>query len=233
MEKIHLPLKVKVKAIQQKNTDINDLDPEIKDSTLKINLGNMVKKKGSVKEDDELLHRIHMLEESLQQAREEAFKTGIEEGKEQLKNEIEAQLLNESKALKVLLKNLSGELKKEIKKLQPAVLNLSLGIAEKILNRALSDNESANEILKSQIGRILHELMDQETITIHVSPLQIEWIIKANIEEEFRLPGTLKIKFYEDRNLRPGECILESTNILIEGKFKEQLKNLEAQLLNL
>ena len=97
----------------------------------------------------------------------------------------------------------------------------------------MTDKKAVNEILMTQIGRILHELMDQETITIHVASSQIEWILKSNIEEEFRLPGKMKIKFYEDRKLKPGECILESTNLIVEGKFQEQLNNIEAQLQNI
>jgi len=233
MTKIRLPLKLKVKGIQQKYNKPIDPDPEIKDKALSINLSGNTKNPNASRENIELRQRVDILEQSLQEAREEAFQSGIEEGKEQLKKEMENQLLVEMDSLKSVIETISIELEKEVKKLQPVLLKLSKRIAEKIIDKELKDKETVDEILMNQIGRILHELMDQETITIHVAPSQIEWILNSNIEEEFRLPGKIKIKFYEDRNLKPGECVLESTNLLIEGKFQEQLNNIESNLLNI
>ena len=233
MTKIHVPLKFKVKRIQQKYNIPIDNDPEIKDKTLSVNLSGNKKYPNAEKENVELRQRVKILEQSLQEAREEAFQSGIDEGKEQLKKEMESLVISEMNSMKSVIEKVSLNLTKEIKKIQPVLLSLSKKIASKIIDKELSNEDLVDEILLKQIGRILHELMDQETITIHVAPSQIEWIIKSNIEEEFRLPGKIKIKFYEDRNLKSGECILESTNLLIEGKFQEQLNNIEAQLQNI
>lgn len=232
MTKIHVPLKFKVKSIQQSTNIPPEPDPEINDRPLSINLKGNSNNPNLSKVNLELSQRVEMLEKSLQQAREEAFQSGIEEGKEQVRKEMEVQLLDEINAMKTVIDTISTELTKEVKKLQPVLLKLSK-IAGKILEKELTDEENINDILMTQIERILHELIDQETITIHVSPTQIDWILNSNLEEQFRLPGKIQIKFYEDRKLKPGECILESTNLLIEGKFKEQLDNIESQLLSI
>ncbi|MFP4547642.1 MAG: FliH/SctL family protein [Fidelibacterota bacterium] len=237
MTQIRIPLKSKVKGIQgsnnqqQKKNSATLKSPET-DENKPLQLNLSTHHKDLQKENNDLRKRVEILEQSLQQAREETFLSGIDEGKEQLRHELESQVYQEVESLRTVVNTVREDFTKELKKLHPHVVKLGRIIAEKILNAELQNEDRYNDILLEQISRILHELIDQETITIHVSSSQIEWIMNKNLEKEFHLPGSLKVKFYEDRKLKPGECILESTNLLVEGKFAQQLDNIESQLLN-
>ena len=234
MTKIHIPLPNRVKSIKNINSNASQSQYREEDEdVLKIKFNKTPGSSDLARQNQELRKRVDMLEHSLQQAREETFLSGIEEGKEQLRNEMENRLVKELDSLQNILENVSQNLTKELKKLQPELLTLAKEIAKRIISNELDNETKYNEILLNQIGRILHELMDQESITIHVSPRQMKWIIKRDFENEFNLPGKIKIKFYEDRSLLPGECILESSNLMVEGKFQTQLDNLETQLKNL
>lgn len=237
MTQIRIPLKSRVKGIQnsknpqQKKNSTPDTPPNKEENKpLQIHLNTQ--HKDIQKENTELKKRIEILEQSLQEAREETFLSGIEEGKEQLRHELETQVHEEVNNLQSVIQTISENFTKEIKKLHPHVVKLARMMAQKIVNAELKNENLYDQVLMDQISRILHELMDQEIITIHVAPEQIQWIMQKDLEKEFRLPGNIKVKFYEDRSLKPGECILESTNLLVEGKFDQQLDNIESQLLN-
>jgi len=231
MTNIHIPLKTRIKAIQNNKKKYDDV--EIPDNEgLKVKLKTSAKN-DITRENNELKSRVQQLEESLQRAREESFLSGIEEGKEQLRKEVETKINAELDYLKKNIKKILSDVDKEIKKLDRPILSLSKEIAKRILDTELNNADKYNELLLSQIGRILHEMMDQEIITIHVSPSQIEWILKADLEKELHIPEKIKIKFFEDHNLKPGECLLESSNLLVEGKFQTQLDQIENQLSNM
>jgi len=237
MTQIRIPLKSRVKGIQNDNNqqqkkNSNPAETRRQNSDKPLQVNRTTHNQTLQKENHDLKNRIEILEQSLQQAREETFLSGIEEGKEQLRHELEGQIYKEVDALKSVVSTVRDDFTKELKKLHPHVVKLAKIMAQKILNAELKNEDLYNDILMEQISRILHELMDQEIITIHVSSQQIDWIMTKDLEKEFHLPGSIKIKFYEDRNLKSGECILESTNLLVEGKFAQQLDNIESQLLN-
>lgn len=231
MTSFRIPLKNKIKAIQQEPQSIEDIEIPDKSAGLKISLRNKPVV-DCTDENDQLRKKNAILEESLQKAREEAFLSGIDEGREQLRNEMETRLYRELNSLQKMVNKITVNLEKEIKNLEQPVLKLSKEIAKRIISSELQFEEKYNEVLVSQISNILHEMMDQEIITIHVSPQQIEWIIKTDLEKKVNLPDNIKIKFFEDRSLDPGECILESSNLLIEGKFSTQLNQIENQLIH-
>ncbi len=238
MTKIHIPLKSRVKAINNNKQKKKETPPKKEENfeqeqekTLQVHL-NKKSSKDLIKENEELKNRIKILENSLQQAREETFLSGIEEGKEQLKQEINKQAAAEISAMKQLVEKISDDFVGELKKLEPHLVHLSKELATKILSMELSDEDTCNQVLFQQVTRILHELIDQESVRIHVAPDQLQWMMEKNIEDELHLPGKIDIKFYEDQSLNPGECILESTNLLVEGKFKKELENLTDQILH-
>lgn len=237
MTQIRIPLKSRVKGIQnsdkqgqKKNSAHAEKQEADNNKPLQVHLN--IQHKDLQKENAELKKRVEILEQSLQQAREETFLSGIEEGKEQLRHELETEVHEEVAALQSVISTIRVDFSKELKKLHPHVIKLAKMMAGKIVNAELKNEDLYDQVLMDQISRILYELIDQEIITIHVAPEQIEWIMNKDLEKEFHLPGSIKVKFYEDRNLKPGECVLESTNLLVEGKFEQQLDNIESQLLN-
>ena len=231
MTSIRIPLKTKIKSIQnsipkEKKTEI------IQDNKLIVKFDKL-KQQNIEQKNIELQQQIDLHEHILQQAREESFISGIEEGKEQLQKEMKIILDRQLEILTENVKKITLEFEKELKTLDKPILKLSKEIAKKIISKELQFEENYNEILLSQITRILHELTDQENITIHIAPEQIEYILESNIEKEINIPGKMKIRFYEDKNLKSGECILESANLLVEGNFQSQLDYIESQLVSI
>ena len=194
MTNLRIPMKTKIRGIQGAPTSMEDIEVPAKSETLKISLKRT---NNACSQDDiaQLQNKILILEESLQQAREEAFHSGIEEGKEQLKNEMESVLADEMAGLKKTIIKMISSLEKEFNKLHKPILNLSKEIARRIIAAELQSEEKYDEVLLSQISNIMHEMMDQETITIHVSPQQIDRILKANLEKEVNLPDNIKLNF--------------------------------------
>ena len=231
MSSIRISLNNKIKSIKKKEAKSpeNSIPQE---NVLLINL-----KRESIvdiqKENIDLKKKNSILESSLQNAREEAFLTGIEEGKEQLRHEMEDELKIELENLKKAIDKILVDFSNNFDKISNHVLILSKNIAKQILKNELKNEDQYNQLLLDQIEKILHELLDQEIITINVCPQQMQCILNADIEKEFNIPDKIKIKFCEDRNLEPGECSLESSNLVVEGKFDSQLDLIESQLKSL
>jgi flagellar biosynthesis/type III secretory pathway protein FliH len=66
-----------------------------------------------------------------------------------------------------------------------------------------------------------------------MNPKQIDRISSSESLKELRTASKANVNFSANNQLKPGECILETENFIIEGIFTRQLDNLEKQILEI
>jgi flagellar assembly protein FliH len=176
---------------------------------------------------------IQELESALQSAREDAFQSGFEEGLATARMEAKKELTSISNEFSSIIQSLKVQYDQALERMDQPLLKLAMKVAEKIIGRELNDVDKCNDILERQIKIFLRETVDQNKITIYMNPKQIDRISSSESLKELRTASKANVNFSANNQLKPGECILETENFIIEGIFTRQLDNLEKQILEI
>ena len=136
-----------------------------------------------------------------QNGKEAGHKAGYDNGYQEAKKEFDKKL----EELNSIIDNTKNYLEEEIERLPAEVIDLSLSIASKIVNKEINFEP---EIINNIIYDILDDIgAAHEDITIKVSPDMIKYINEAELESGM---GQQTLEFVTDSNLNPGDCIVET-----------------------
>ncbi|RZD16226.1 MAG: hypothetical protein EVJ46_08555 [Candidatus Acididesulfobacter guangdongensis] len=229
-----------------RNFEVNLESDTIYDGS-KIILANVIKS-GNIEEDEELLNALEAVSPVIQKfilnhiesykrklnktiedkgeiifkenkanGYTEGFKTGKIEAIQSLAKEVKnmTQVASDIGQFKNVLYN---DVKKE-------TIELSLKIAEKIVNSAvLSDND----FLKSTISAVLDRAADSTNIIIYLNPSDYNSFSKnSETAETLSKNKQSKISFMSDPNLLPGNTFIKTDFGEIDARIETQLKQIE------
>lgn len=178
-----------------------------------------------------LKERIRVLESALQEAKEEAFQAGYEEGKETTLAETKRQIEDLSEEFMAMIRSLKAQFSQVLGKMNKPLVKMAIKVAENIIGREIKTEDDYYEILRRRIKQLLIEAADQSKITIHINPNQLDWVTGTKILDSFQMPSNAEINFIKDNEIKAGECLLESEEYILEGSLSRQLENLEKQVL--
>ena len=175
--------------------------------------------------------RIKILEAELQKARAEAYQAGYQEGQNTAKAEARKQFNQMNVEFSSNINAIHTEFDDKLEHLSEPLLKLALGAAEKVIQRELSIDDRANEILLDQVRRVLNETVTQTRAVVQVNVSQLEWITGSAILKSLNAPQKGNLRFIPNPELRPGECKLETEDYLIDSTIRAQLDNMEKVLI--
>ncbi len=178
-----------------------------------------------------LKNKIKILENELQQSREEAFEAGIIEGKKIVEKNAEQKINQISAEFKNTTLNLEKKFRESIDNFNKPIVKLAGTIAKKILERELKYEDDYNEFLIEQINHYISELSQKNQLTIYISPEQFEWISSPETMDKIKLSAKTNLELIKDHSLKPGECLLETEELILEGVLDKHLKKIETQLI--
>jgi len=229
-----------------RNFEVNLESDTIYDGS-KIILANVIKS-GNIEEDEELLNALEAvspviqkfilnhiesykrkLNKTIEDKSEIIFKenkaNGYAEGFKAGKIEALQSLSKEIKNMTLVAADISqfkNVLYNDVKK---ETIELSLKIAEKIVNSAvLSDND----FLKSTISAVLDRAADSANIMIYLNPSDYNSFSKnSETAETLSKNKQSKISFMSDPNLLPGNTFIKTDFGEIDAKIETQLKQIE------
>ncbi|MCF7800577.1 MAG: hypothetical protein K9N34_01030 [Candidatus Marinimicrobia bacterium] len=177
-----------------------------------------------------LKHRISYLEQSLQNARDEAFKSGFSEA-ERIYLDRQDQELDILRAdFRQLLETLRDEYQTLPDQLEPVISDIILRSVHNIVGDLINDAGKSRRIVSHQINSCLNRLMDQQEIRITLSPDQHTWLNGSDELDTLRQSSTSRVILNSDPKLKPGECRVESDDFILEGTLDRQLANLRQEL---
>ena len=221
-----LQFKIKVKK------PVKNIEPQIFDRHTAPESGAAKKEKtGSLVEAQKikiLKDRIKILELELQKAREESFKAGYEEGKQntlRVANERIAQARKE-------IERVQKEYKESIEKIEKPLLMLAKELAARVLEIELSLTKEHDQILLNQLRKMLHEVQNEKQVTVEVNPMHLPDLRSADIKETLHLPKEMELTFVQGKNLKQGEAFVTTEQFYVDGKFKSQIEHLAEQLIH-
>jgi len=191
------------------------------------NSGNNVSASQYKNQINKLEKQIKMMEESLQNAREEAFQAGIEEGKEQAQLEIKEIEKEYQSNYKDLLESIDNKFSQALKNAAEPLLELAYMIAEKIIERELRYKDDYTQFLEKQLNKHITDIIDQGRLTIQLHPEQLPNVTTDTLSTE--ITSQNRVHIIENSELKPGDCIIETNDIKIDARISRQLENLKFQ----
>ncbi len=219
-------LKRHLKGVQPFNSSDMEMTPEQNEMEMNLILGGDLDGESRDRELKAHVDRIKILEIELQRSRAEAYQAGYDEGQKITLGEAQKQFSQMTQEFTQNLHSLHADFTETIDHLTEPIIKLSMGAAEKLIERELNQGDVAKEILLTQVKRVLNETISQTRATVHVNTSQLEWITGTNILNSLNLPKNSNLRFIPNPTIKPGECKLETEDFLVDSTIHAQLENL-------
>lgn len=176
---------------------------------------------------EKIIYKAEQESEKLkEEAYNEAYKKGLEEGKKEGYEDKVSQLGETINNLKKIKEKFTEEIQQEKQKLPEKVINLAVMIAQKIVNTRLKiQPELINDIVKGMLENMIKGFNE---IKIKVVP---ELIQTLNQDELEKIKYDADIEIIPDSNLEKGDCIIETDYGGKDGTLENKLKLIKKQLL--
>jgi flagellar assembly protein FliH len=196
-------------------------DAIIEDAKLKgVQILDEAAEKIRLQEDQLAIHSNQVFED----ARQEGFQQGYEEGKGQAYSDV----LNTIANLEAVADS-AYKIKKEIiLSSEQEILELSRVIAERVLRQQL---QIKPEFIIEVIRAAINELKDKEEIKIIVNPSLKEQMYNFSEELKQTIKGMKVIKIVEDKTIHANSAIIESPESRIDARLEAQVAEVFAQLM--
>ena len=211
---------------------LNTSDNKINNNNSLPNLDNVKLDSTSLLpgDDSDLKERILFLEKSLSEAKDKFYQLGYNEGKNDGMKELDIISDKQSSIINETLSKLNLEYEKAIDKLAEPMVNLSIKIAEKIISDDLSNKEDISSYLEKKVLTVVDKLKNSLKLKIYMQPSDIRQLSTA-IMDNLSKNDNRSISFEINENLKIGECIVETEDFVLDSTLKNQLDEIEKQLL--
>lgn len=158
-----------------------------------------------------------------QQAYEEGFQQGYEEGFAKANADMEQAI----KIANETIENSKINAQKYIEEQEKVILDIALKSAERIIGKALEDN---NELFISIVKRGLKEAREMKEIKLYISPAYHKLITENRDELVELFPTDVPFLIFVNDDLENEECYIETNHGRIVVSIDEQLHELRIKL---
>ena len=159
----------------------------------------------------------------IEEARQEGFLIGKEQGLAESQKEYQ-HMLN-------LAKEIVDQAKKEyqavVEKSELTILNLGIKVAEKIMNLHLDENKDDYFYI---VKNAIKEAREYKNINLHVPPLHYSFVLTHKEELISLFPRETEFYIYPDEDLDGNDCVIESSNGRLVASVDEQLEQIRIKL---
>ncbi len=157
---------------------------------------------------------------------DKACREGREEGRRIGKEEVQKQWQEKVVVWERELREIYNYREEMIEKMKEPLLELSFIIARKIIER-----EAEREpFIERLVEKALKKLSNRERVVLRVS--EEEYNLVREIREELmrKIDGIDYLEIQEDRRLKRGECLVETSFGSIDARIDTQLENIKEEL---
>ncbi|MFD1705881.1 flagellar assembly protein FliH [Siminovitchia sediminis] len=161
-----------------------------------------------------------------EQAWNEGYQSGLEQGRKAGKNEYSKLIDTAAEAIN----QARSDTKTYIASAEQTILELAMASAETILGTVLTETpEKFLEVVKKGIA----ELKDEKEVEIYVHPSKLQWLVSSRSVLESIFPREVNCYFYPKEELGDDDCVIECETVRIDVSIDSQLKELKERLVEL
>lgn len=168
------------------------------------------------------VERRRLEEEAKELGYNEGYSVGMEQGFAQVHDQIE-------QAKKIVLQS-KEDYKSFLDSSEKTILELSVQIAEKIINHQVQASE---ETFLNVVKKAIKEARDHQEVQLRVHPKEYENLLIHKDELQGIFPKETNLYIFPDDELSETSCIIESTSGRIDASIDSQLQEIKNKLLEL
>lgn len=161
-----------------------------------------------------------------QNAYEEGFAQGIEEGRQKALAEMESSLKTANETMRISYENAAAYLQQQ----EQVILELSIRNAERILGIKLEED---HDLFLSVVQRGLKEAREMKEIKIYVSQHYFNLVSKNREELASIFPIDVPFMIFVDEEMNDTDCYIETNHGRIVVSIDEQVKELRRKLVDI
>lgn len=169
-------------------------------------------------------------EHLIEAVKAQAFQEGYEEGQQRAETEMKQRVNEMMQEAQIVLSQAYEAKEQIIQEAEPFLVNLSCGIAEKVIDRELADQQ---ELVLSLIKKTLARKREQGLITLCVNPSQFDFIHTAREELVLAIDSQAELQILPDATVRDRGCVIRSAFGSVDARVDTQLAELKKELLRL
>jgi len=217
-------------AIIKSAIPINDENTDAVSSNLQINYINNVSQENMPQYIEEAKKSI---DEYYQTEMQRAYEEGIKKAEQEAMNLIEKARIEREKILEevvALKEGLENEYKEELKNAEKDLLDLSLNIAEKIINYEV--DKSDNYVL-GIVKDALDKVMTKKDVIVKLSTADYYTVLSNKKYLMSNVKGFGEIDLVQDESMDPGSLIIDTPLGVIDGSIQVRMDNIQKVIMNI
>jgi len=157
------------------------------------------------------------------------YEKGFSEAEILTREKLEEEYLVKIKEKQVEIKKKKQLLDKIIpeyeRSFEEAVINLSMLVAEKIVQREILKEDIISDVLKDAIKKVL----GANNVIVKLNPDDFK-ALDSGGDESFSIKSFDKIKFEQDDRIEPGGCFIETEIGSVDARISSQCNEIRKQL---
>lgn len=160
--------------------------------------------------------------------RSEGFKQGYDEGCDKAQKELQEQVEIKMLEAQAVLNEAYQAKDQIIQEAEPFLVELSSAIAEKIIDRQLTED---TDLMLDLIKKNLSRKREQGVITLCVAPSQFSFVQAAREELAFAIDSQAELKILPDASVKDRGCVIRSAYGSVDARIDTQLTEIKKELI--
>ncbi|MCM1257414.1 MAG: FliH/SctL family protein [Roseburia sp.] len=173
---------------------------------------------------DDMLNDAYQKSEQIKlQAKEEGHSLGYKEGSEEARSELEAEYAKKQEELEAHKLSLQEDYNREMKELEPMLLDTILTVVEKVFHIQFSDKK---DILLYLVENAILNIEGCKNFRIRVGEEQRAFLERRKEEILEQVGHDVSLEILSDPSFREDECVIETDTGIFDCGTGVQLENL-------
>ena len=168
-------------------------------------------------------------EEAHKQGYEQGIAEGREKGEQEIRQEQQHILTEANEGAERTLKEAQDACQEYVISAENTIAEMVLKIANKILPRHFID---VPQMILPLVQEAISKVKDQPKVVVKVAPESYELVMMAQPELQSQLEGSGVLEVQSEQSLKPGDCLVESPNGVVDAGISTQLKLVEQAVRN-
>lgn len=171
--------------------------------------------------------RLKEFEARYQTEKEEAYRSGFEDGKAEGLKEGQAQSREEIERFKSVLENLQAQWEDHYKNTDLWLVDLVLAVAQRVVGAAA---QAVQAPVLQAVRECLDYLQDKTRVVIRVNPEDLEVVRRHRNDWLESLEGIEQLLIEGDADISRGGCVVETPKGDVDAQIEERLERLRTAL---
>lgn len=176
-----------------------------------------------------LNRRIQELEEEIPKTREESYQLGFQDGLATERDQHNQNLEAHRQRLQNLAVDLGNKVDQTLVLLEEPLLDMSFNIARKLIGVDL-DEETLGRNIVENVKTCVQQVLHADSVEVRLAPEDVALFQADDLGDLLEHPDVSILRFIPDQSLKRGECVIQTPDHLIDGRYEHQLEQLQEQL---